>query len=160
MLTPLGFAIGVASVPLVGAAIGAGMPARARAAAWMAAGLAAAVMAVIGLVMATMPRLWVGMFTDDPETLAAAAQYFRWAGPAYGFFGAGMSLFFSSLAAGRVAPMLLPGALRLAIVAIGGAVLVAASAPVWALFALIGAGTASYGLMALAVMARSDWTPR
>lgn len=164
LLTPLSFAIGVASVPLVGTAIGAGMVARARAAAWIAARLAAAVMAVIGIMMALVPELWVQMFTSDSATMAAAAQYFRWVGPAYGFFGVGMSLFFSSLAAGKVAGMLLAGASRLVIIAVGGAILVAIAAPVWTVFALIAAGMASYGIMSILVMARSHWgvesTPR
>jgi putative MATE family efflux protein len=159
LLTPLGFAIGVASVPIVGAAIGAGMVDRARAAAWMAAKLAAAVMAVIGLVMALFPGIWVGMFTDDPATIDAASLYFRWAGPAYGFFGVGMSLFFSALAAGKVAPMLLAGASRLLIVIAGSVVLTAISAPVWAVFALIGFGSAVYGVMSMVVMLRSRWGP-
>lgn len=159
LLTPLGFAVGVASVPIVGAAIGAGIPARARAAAWVAARLAAAVMAVIGLVLAVVPGLWVGMFTDDPATLAAASHYFRWAGPTYGFFGVGMSLFFSALAAGKVAPMLLAGALRLVIVVLGSLVITALSAPVDGVFMLIAAGTAAYGVVSMLVMARSHWGP-
>lgn len=157
LLTPLGFAIGVASVPIVGAAVGAGLVARARAAAWVAARLAAAVMAVIGLVLAVAPDLWVAMFTDDPTTRDVAAQYFRWAGPGYGFFGVGMSLFFSALAAGHVAPMLLAGALRLALVAVGGGLLMLFAAPAWTIFALIGLGTIAYGGMSMLVMARSDW---
>ncbi len=157
LLTPLGFAIGVASVPLVGTAIGAGMVARARASAWMAARLAAAVMAVIGLMMALVPELWVAMFTDDAATLAAASDYFRWVGPVYGFFGAGMSLFFSALAAGRVAPMLLAGALRLAIVAVGGFALVQMAAPVTSVFALIAVGMAAYGAVSMLVMHRAHW---
>jgi Na+-driven multidrug efflux pump len=157
LLTPLGFAIGVASVPIVGAAIGAGVVARARAAAWMAARLAAVVMAVIGLVMAVLPELWGGMFTDNPATLDAASQYFRWAGPSYGFFGVGMSLFFSALAAGNVAPMLLAGASRLGIIIAGAVLVMALAAPVWTVFALISVGSIIYGCMSMLVMTRSKW---
>ena len=160
LLTPLSFAIGVASVPLVGTAIGACMVARARAATWIAARLAGGVMAVIGLMMALFPEVWVALFTQDAATSATASQYFRWIGPFYGFFGAGMSLFFSSLAAGRVAPMLLAGAMRLGIVAIGGGVLVAMTAPVEAVFALIAAGMIVYGAMSIIIVLRGDWTPR
>ncbi|KAB7648016.1 putative MATE family efflux protein [Polymorphobacter fuscus] len=160
LLTPLSFAIGVASVPLVGTAIGAGMVPRARAATWTAARLAAAVMAAIGLMMALVPGLWVGIFTSDAPTVAAASQYFHFVGPTYGFFGAGMSLFFSALAAGKVAPMLLAGALRLGIVAVGGTALVAMAAPVWMVFALIGAGIIVYGAMSILVVWRADWTRR
>lgn len=160
LLTPLSFAIGVASVPLVGTAIGAGMTARARAATWTAARLAGVVMAGIGLMMALVPGLWVGMFTNDLPTKAVASQYFHFVGPFYGFFGAGMALFFSSLAAGKVAAMLLAGALRLVIVAIGGTILVAMNAPVWTIFAVIAAGIVAYGAMSILVVYRADWTPR
>jgi putative MATE family efflux protein len=160
LLTPLSFAIGVASVPLVGTAIGAGMVARARASAWVAARLAAAVMASIGVMMAVFPEAWVSLFTQDAATTSAAALYFRWVGPFYAFFGAGMSLFFSSLAAGKVAAMLLAGAMRLGVVAVGGAVLVAMAAPVDALFALIALGMVTYGGLSILVVMRADWTPR
>ncbi len=160
LLTPLSFAIGVASVPLVGTAIGAGMVARARASAWVAARVAAALMAAIGIMMVLFPEAWVAMFTDDAGTTAAATQYFHLVGPVYAFFGAGMSLFFSSLAAGKVSGMLVAGALRLGIVAIGGSVLVAMAAPVWAIFALISLGMIAYGAMSILVVMRADWTPR
>lgn len=159
LLTPLSFAIGVASVPLVGTAIGAGMVARARDSAWIAARMAAAVMVAIGVMMALFPELWVAMFTNDAATAAAAAQYFHWVGPVYGFFGAGMSLFFSSLAAGKVAPMLLAGALRLAVVAAGGALLMANGAPVAAVFALIAVGMVIYGGMSVIIVWRTPWGP-
>jgi Na+-driven multidrug efflux pump len=126
----------------------------------MAARLAAAVMAIIGLVMALMPELWVAMFTDDPATLDAASQYFHWVGPSYGFFGVGMSLFFSALAAGHVAPMLLAGAARLCIVIAGALLVSALSAPISAVFALIAIGSIIYGCMSMLVMARSNWQPR
>ena len=164
LLTPLSFAIGVASVPLVGTAIGAGMVARARAAAWIAGGLSAAAMATIGIGLGLFPGLWVGIFTSDPATLAVASDYFHWVGPAYGFFGAGMSLFFSSLAAGRVVGMLLAGASRLLVIVLGGLVLVPLAAPLWMVFALITVAMVTYGSMAMLVMARAKWgmesTPR
>ncbi|MBC7505111.1 MAG: MATE family efflux transporter [Sandarakinorhabdus sp.] len=160
LLTPLSFAIGVASVPLVGTAIGGGMTTRARAATWTAARLAGAIMAAIGVMMALVPGLWVAVFTQDAATKAVASQYFHFVGPTYGFFGAGMSLFFSSLAAGKVAPMLLAGALRLGIVAAAGTVLIALGAPVWTIFATVAAGIVTYGAISMLVVHRSDWTPR
>ena len=71
-----------------------------------------------------------------------------------------MSLFFSSLAAGRVAPMLLAGAMRLAIVAVGGGILVAMTAPIAAVFVLIAAGMTVYGAMSIIIVWRGRWTPR
>jgi hypothetical protein len=75
-----------------------------------------------------------------------------------------MSLFFSSLAAGRVAGMLLAGASRLLIVGLGGLVLMPLAVPLWMVFALIAIAMVTYGSMAMLVMARSKWgmesTPR
>ena len=48
LLVPISFAIGVASVPLVGMAIGAGMVARAKRVAWIAALLATATLGLLG----------------------------------------------------------------------------------------------------------------
>lgn len=52
LLVPIAFAVGVASVPLVGMAIGAGDVARARKAAWTAAALAWMIFALVGAGMA------------------------------------------------------------------------------------------------------------
>ncbi len=157
LLTPIAFAIGVASVPLVGTAMGAGMVARARRAAWIAAAVASAGLAIIGLVLAIWPALWAQMFTSDSATLAATAEYFRWVGPAYGFFGAGICLYFASMPAGRVGGMVLAGTLRLAVVAGGGWWLLGEGADLWAIFALIGLALVAYGLASVLAMARTSW---
>ena len=85
LLTPISFAFGVASVPMVGMAIGAGMVARARRAAWTAGVAWAFTVGLIGLIVAVHPVLWVSMFTSDPDVTAAAYSYFAWAGPAFTF---------------------------------------------------------------------------
>lgn len=51
LLVPIAFAVGVASVPMVGMAIGAGQVRRARQAAWVAAAVAAALLGTLGLVL-------------------------------------------------------------------------------------------------------------
>jgi putative MATE family efflux protein len=157
LLVPVAFAIGVASVPVVGMAIGAGMVARARRAAWAASAMAAAVLGSVGVVLALAPDLWTGLFTQDPAVHAAAASYFRWAGPTYGLFGLGLSLYFSSLGAGKVAGPVLAGTLRLALVALGGLVLLPLQTPPWTIFALVSLGMAAYGLSTAWVVHRTSW---
>jgi Na+-driven multidrug efflux pump len=159
LLVPLAFAIGVASVPLVGMAIGAGRIERARRVTWAAAMLAAALLGVLGLLMAVAPDLWSRLFTDDAGALAAAASYFRWAGPCYGLFGWGLCLYFSSLAAGRVGGPVLAGTLRLVVVAVGGWLLAAAAAPAWTIFALVALGMAAYGLATWLAVGLARWGP-
>ena len=157
LLVPIAFAVGVASVPLVGMAIGAGQVARARQAAWAAAALATAVLGALGLVVALAPGLWAQHFTQDPAVLEAAALYFRWAGPAYGFFGLGLCLYFSSLGAGKAAGVVLAGTLRLVLVAVGGAALAWAQAPPWTIFALVAVAMVAYGLATVLAVRITPW---
>ena len=114
--------------------------------------LAAGLLGVLGLVVALAPGLWTLRFTQEPTVIGAAALYFAWAGPAYGLFGLGLSLYFSSLGAGKVAGPVLAGTLRLVLVAAGGAALAWLQAPAWTIFALVALAMAAYGLAtALAV---------
>ena len=157
LLVPIAFAIGVASVPLVGMAIGAGKIARARRAAWTASALAFALLGVLGAVLALAPDLWTSRFTQDAAVIAAAAVYFHWVGPCYGLFGLGLCLYFSSLGAGKVGGVVLAGTLRLVLVAAGGAVLAVAQAPVWTIFALVALGMAAYGLATVMAVRLTSW---
>ena len=157
LLVPVAFAVGVASVPLVGMAIGAGKVARARKAAWTAAAVATAVLGVLGLLLALMPDIWTQRFTSDPAVLASAALYFQWAGPCYGLFGLGLCLYFSSLGAGKVGGPVLAGTLRLLLVAVGGWMLAQAQAPAWTIFALVAAAMVVYGLATAVAVRVADW---
>ena len=155
-------AIGAANVDIgagqrVVVAIGAGKVARARRAAWTAAALAAGLLGVLGLLLAVAPQLWTQHFTQDPQVLASAALYFRWAGPSYGFFGLGLCLYFSSLGAGKAFGPVMAGTLRLVVVAAGGAALAWAQTPPWTIFALVGLGMAAYGLATVAAIRLTSW---
>ena len=77
LLTPIAFAFGVASVPMVGMAMGAGLVTRARQVAWTAGAAAGITVGAIGLIVAAMPSLWVSLFTSDPGVTAAASCLFR-----------------------------------------------------------------------------------
>ena len=159
LLVPIAFAVGVASVPLVGMAIGAGHTARARQVAWIAATLAAALLGALGLVVAVAPQLWTTLYTQDPLVMASSADYFLWAGPFYGLFGLGLSLYFSSLGAGKAVGPVLAGTLRLLVVALGGALLAYSQSPAWMIFALVGAGMAVYGISSVIFMKKTPWGP-
>lgn len=157
LLVPIAFAVGVASVPLVGMAVGAGKVARARRAAWTAAGIATAVLGVLGAVVALAPDLWTRRFTDDPAVIEAAALYFRWAGPCYGLFGLGLCLYFSSLGAGKALGPVLAGTLRLVVVALGGWWLAAQQMPAWTIFALVAIAMAAYGAATVLAVRVTSW---
>ena len=102
MLVPISFGIGAALTALVGTNIGARQYARARRMAWSGALMAAAVAAAIGLTVAIAPDLWLGLFTRDAGALASGRQYLSVVGPAYGFFGLAMALYFASQGTGEM----------------------------------------------------------
>jgi putative MATE family efflux protein len=157
LLTPIAFAFGVASVPMVGMAIGAGMVTRARRVAWTAAAASGLTVGLVGLVVALKPALWVSLFTRDPGVTAAANSYFAWAGPTFVFFGIGACLYFASQGAAKVGGPVLAYSARLAMVAIGGWWLASIEAPAWTLFALVGAAMIVLGLGTAASVRFSHW---
>ncbi len=157
LLVPIAFAVGVASVPLVGMAIGAGRIARARRAAWTAAAVATALLGVLGLIVTLAPDVWTSLYSQDPSVLASAGSYFLWAGPFYGFFGLGLCLYFSSLGAGKAIGPVIAGTLRLLVVAVGGWLLASWQSPAWMIFALVGAGMAVYGLSTVLIIMITPW---
>jgi putative MATE family efflux protein len=146
LLIPITFAIGVACVPMVGMALGAGQVTRARHVAWMGAGLSAVIVGVIGAIVTVFPNAWSSLFTTNTTVLANANSYFAWAGPCYGFFGFGLCLYFASQGAGKLMGPVLAGTLRLVLVTVGGFMLVAQGAPVQDMFALIGLAMLAYGV--------------
>jgi MATE family, multidrug efflux pump len=117
---PLVFGLGSALVTMVGTNAGAGQHRRAEHVAWVGAGLAAGITGTLGVAAAWFPRGWIGLFSADPEVLSVGATYLRIVGPAYGFFGLGLALYFASQGAGRLAWPLLAGLARLLIAAVGG----------------------------------------
>jgi Na+-driven multidrug efflux pump len=155
MAIPIAFGIGVATVPMVGMAVGSGDVARARRVAWVGGGLSATLVGTLGALVAVWPQLWSTLFTQRPEVLRYCALYLHYAGPAYAFIGLGFTLYFASQGAGKVLGPVLAGTLRLAIVGLGGWWLAAAQAPDWTYFALVGAAMVAYGL---AVAAAVRWT--
>jgi Na+-driven multidrug efflux pump len=157
LLIPIAFAFGVASVPMVGMAIGAGMVSRARRVAWTAAAAAGLSVGLVGLVVAIKPALWVSLFTTDPGVTSAAYSYFAWAGPGFGFFGMGTCLYFASQGAAKVIGPVLASTIRLATVGIGGWWLASIDAPAWTLFALVGGAMVVFGLSTAASIRLTRW---
>jgi Na+-driven multidrug efflux pump len=56
----------------------------------------------IGLDAALWPSAWLRLFSDDPMMIATGSAYLRFVGPAYGFLGLGLALYFASQGAGRL----------------------------------------------------------
>lgn len=157
LLVPIAFGIGVASVPMVGMAIGAGDVARARRVAWTAGALSAFNLALIGATVALWPDLWAGLFSSDPAVLQHARQYLRTVGPAFPLFGLGLTLYFASQGSGRVLGPVLAAVLRLGLVVAVGAWLAGRDASPAAYFALVAGAMAAYGLVTALAVWRTRW---
>ena len=145
---PIVFGLGATLVAMVGTNVGAGQFRRARRIAWTGGLFAAAICGAIGAVVALAPRLWAGMFTQDPEVLAIASRYFHAVGPSYGFLGLGMALYFSFQGTGRMLWPLACVTVRILVIA-GGCILAtrAFGLGLGSLFAVTAAALVVFGLM-------------
>jgi Na+-driven multidrug efflux pump len=139
------FGLGAPLVAMVGANIGAGQKERALRIAMTGATLAFVACEAIGLGAAMWPSAWLRLFGDDPMMIATGSAYLRFVGPAYGFFGLGLALYFASQGAGRLMWPLLGGFARL-VIAVGGgwlALVLTGSLPF--VFVMLGVALAAYG---------------
>jgi putative MATE family efflux protein len=157
LLVPLVFGLGSPLVAMVGANVGAGNRERALRIAMIGAAVAFVVTETIGLAAAIWPEAWIGLFGDDRGMLATGAAYLRWVGPAYGFFGLGLSLYFASQGAGRLMWPLIGGILRMVVAAGGGALGLWLTGSLTAVFAMLGLALAIYGLVVGIAVASGVW---
>jgi Na+-driven multidrug efflux pump len=146
LLVPIAFAIGVACVPMVGMAIGAGDIARARRVAWSGAMLSGCLIGAVGLTFALVPALWGRIFTTQPAVLAALDTSLGIAGFAFPAYGFGLCLYFASQGSGKILGPVLGGTVRLAVVVGGGLLLLGPGASFTVLAAIVALGMVAYGL--------------
>ena len=157
LLVPLVFGLGAPLVAMVGTCIGAGQRERALHATWMGAALAFAMAEVIGLLAAAFPHAWLTLFNSDPAMLDAGSTYLRTVGPAYGFFGLGLALYFASQGAGRLLWPVIGNVLRLAVAAAGGWLALRWGGGLMQVFIAQGAALVVYGLVNAASIAGGAW---
>ena len=160
LLIPIAFGIGVAAVPMVGMAMGAGHVDRARRVAWTAGGVSAFNLGVIGAVVTLAPDLWARMFTQDEVVLGFARQYLVTAGPAFAFFGLGLTLYFASQGAGQVIGPVLAGTARLVLVAGAGYVLAQNQGTANSFYMLVAVAMVAYGVLSAAAIWLTPWGPK
>ena len=160
LLIPIAFGIGVASVPMVGMAVGAGKVDRARRVAWVAGGVSAFNLALIGGVVTLAPDLWARLFTQDEVVLGFARQYLVTAGPAFPFFGLGLTLYFASQGAGQVIGPVLAGTVRLVLVAGVGYWLTQHQGTAEHFYGLVAVAMVLYGVVTAAAVKVTPWGRR
>ncbi|MGE3064186.1 MAG: MATE family efflux transporter [Hyphomicrobiaceae bacterium] len=157
LLVPVAFGVGVACVPMVGMAIGAGDIARARRVAWTGSALSAGVILILTVIITIFPDLWVALFTDSRGVRASTYAYLKLAAPGFPFFGLGLCLYFASQGSGDVRGPVLAAVLRFLVVVSGAVVLGQLGTPVEALFALVGLAMVVYGATAATTVHRAKW---
>jgi len=157
LLIPLVFGLGAPLVALVGTNIGAGQKARALRVALTGGGIAFLLTEAVGLAAATWPQAWLGLFGEDPAMIAAGTAYLRGVGPAYGFFGLGLALYFASQGAGKLLWPLLAGMLRLLIAGGGGWIALRLTGSLGWVFVALSAALVTYGLLVFAAVASGVW---
>ncbi len=157
LMSTVAFGIGLASVPMVGMAMGAGDVARARRVAWTAGAVTMLALGIVGGVVALFPDLWATIFTSDERVLDYSRLFLHWAGPAFPFFGLGLTLYFAAQGAGRMLGPVAAATMRLLLVGAVGTALVARDAPAWQLFALSAAAMVVYGLSCAVALRLDRW---
>ena len=162
LLIPLLFALGTASVTMVGVNFGAGNHARSRRIAWIAAALSATATGLIGLAASLEAELWMKLFTQDPDVIAAGVSYLHRAAPFYAFFGFGMALYFASQGAGKVVWPLIAGVTRIFVATVGGWYwVVMHNGSMSGLFWFLAASLFSFGIVnAIAFATGLSWAQR
>lgn len=157
LLIPISFGVGMASVPMVGMAMGAGNAHRARRVAWTAGGVSAFNLALIGAVVTLAPDLWARLFTQDEAVLNYARQYLVTAGPGFAFFGLGLTLYFASQGSGRMIGPVLAGTVRLVLVAGAGYWLSRQQATAADFYALVATAMVLYGVVTAVTVKLTPW---
>ena len=160
MLTSVAFSIGIASVPMIGMAIGAARIARARRIAWTAGLISFVSVGAIASIIAVFPDLWVNIFTGDAPVRAASRQYLSTAAPMYAFIGLAMSMYFSSQGAAKVVGPVLAQSARLVFIAVGGWWLSTHEATAANFFALAAASMMVLGSLSCLSVILTRWGPK
>ncbi|MBV9889345.1 MAG: MATE family efflux transporter [Rhizobacter sp.] len=157
LLIPLVFGLGAPMVALVGTNIGAGQRERALRIALTGGALAFAVSEAVGLAAALGPQAWLRLFGDDPRMLAAGIDYLHVVGPAYGFFGLGLSLYFASQGAGRLGWPLVAGLARMLLAVGGGWLAIALTGSLVWCFVVVALALVAYGVTIVTAIASGAW---
>jgi putative MATE family efflux protein len=157
---PLVFGLGGPLVALVGTNIGAGRRDRALRIALVGGAIGFIATEAVGLAAALWPGAWLALFSDDPAVIEAGGDYLRVVGPAFGFFGLGLALYFASQGAGRLWWPLAGGFLRLFIAIGGGWALLEATGEILWLYGALALGLAAYGITIALAVGTGTWFRR
>ena len=89
-MTALVFTVGVATVTMIDANVGAGQMQRAIRIGWTGAAIGGSIAGTVGTLGALFAPQWMGLFTADPQIKASGASYLATNQVAYALFGRGL----------------------------------------------------------------------
>jgi putative MATE family efflux protein len=157
MMIPLAFGLGGPLVAMVGTNIGAGNRERAQRIVLLGGVVAFGVTETIGLAAALFPEGWLGLFTRDATAIAVGSDYLRIVGPAFGFFGLGIAMYFALLGANLLFWPMVGAVLRCIIAIAGGAVAVLYFGSLHATFIVLALALFVSGMVPLLAVRSHNW---
>lgn len=160
LLTSVSFAVGIASVPMIGMAVGAGRIARARRVAWTAGFVSFVAVGGIATFIAIFPDVWVNLFTDDASVRDASRAYLSTAAPMYAFIGLASSMYFSSQGAAKVVGPVMAQTARLLFIGTGGWWLSTHNATAQDFFLSASVSMVLLGLLSCVSVILTRWGPK
>jgi putative MATE family efflux protein len=157
LMVPIGFGLGAPLVALVGTNVGAGDRGRALRIVLAGSAIAFAVTESIGLCAAIFPEAWLGLFTHEPGAVAVGSTYLRHVGPAFGFYGLGVGIYFALLGARKLFWPVVAGFARMFVAMAGGACAVLLFGSLNAMFVFLAIALIVYGVIPLLAVRRTSW---
>lgn len=101
MMVPVLFGLASAVLTMVGMNAGAGNLDRVNRIAWTGAAVGMVLTGIPGIVFAIWPRLWLALFSADPQVVAAGVDYLHITGPFYPAMALAFILSFAAQGAGH-----------------------------------------------------------
>jgi putative MATE family efflux protein len=157
LMIPLAFGLGAPLVAMVGTNVGAGNRQRALKIVMAGGAVAFAVTGTIGLCAAIFPEAWLRLFTADAAAIAAGADYLRIVGPAFGFFGLGIGMYFALLGANKLLWPITGAVLRSTIAIAGGAFAALHLGSMQAMFVVLALALFVSGTVPLLSLRKKNW---
>jgi Na+-driven multidrug efflux pump len=142
---------------MVGTNIGAGNRQRALRIVVMGGAVAFAVTETIGLCAAIFPETWLGLFTSDATAIATGSEYLRIVGPAFGFFGLGIGMYFALLGANMLFWPITGAVLRSALAITGGVFAALYLGSLQAMFIVLALALLVSGTVPLLSLRKRNW---
>lgn len=157
LLIPLAFGLGAPLVAMVGTNIGAGNRQRARKIVLIGGAVAFGVTETIGVCAALFPEGWLGLFTQDATAIAVGSDYLRIVGPAFGFFGLGIGMYFALLGASLLFWPIVGAVLRSAIAIAGGVIAALSFGSLHGMFIVLALALVVSGILPLLSVRKKHW---